>query len=263
MPIIETNGLHMHVETYGESGEPIVLIHGALSDALQNWRMVIQPLSQRFRLITLDLRGHGRTDNPTGVFTLDALRDDLLGLMDALEIPRAHLLGCSLGGYVSLALRAKAPERVGTLALAGVQVGWSREVAADRWNFFKPEVIQQTYPLWIPHMAKAHATYYGLEHWKTLVNQVAELLQTLPTTPSVSLEALEAERNQRALYYCLGDHDELVPLEEILKIRHARPDADIMVVPRAGHLFREYNPFVFSAGYTDFLRKHRLSADLV
>lgn len=258
MPLINTNGLHMHVETYGEVGDPILLIHGALSDNLQNWRMILQPLSARFRLIGLDLRGHGKTDNPSGEFTLEALRDDVLGVLDALEIPRAHVLGCSLGGYVGMALRDRHPERVGTLGLAGVKVGWTSDDAAHRADFFQPEVIANTYPGWLPHMAKAHSAIYGMEHWKTLVSQVRHLLQGLPNTPSCSLERLVAEANERALFYALGDRDELVPLEEVLTIRRARPDAEILVLPRAGHLFREYNPHVFVAAYGDFLRKHRL-----
>jgi 3-oxoadipate enol-lactonase len=261
MPLIQTNGLQMHVETFGEQGDPILMIHGALSDLMQNWRMILKPLSERFRLIGVDLRGHGQTNNPTGSFTLQDLRDDVLGVLDALEIPKVHLLGCSLGGYVSMALRAQHPERVGSLALAGVKVGWTPADAADRAAFFVPEVIAQTYPLWIPHMARAHATHYGMEHWRTLVSQVSALLQTLPDEPTASLETLEAEAGQRALFYCLGDRDEMVPLEEVMTIKRARPDADILVVPHSGHLFREYNPFVFSHAYTDFLRKNRLNAE--
>ena len=258
MPIIEVNGLQMNVETYGESGDWILLLHGALSDNLQNWRMILPLLSQRFRLIGVDMRGHGKTDNPSGRFTLTDMRDDALGVLDALEIPRAHVLGCSMGGYVAMALRAARPERVGSLALAGVKVGWTRETSEDRFNFFQPEVIMQTYPGWVPHMAKAHATHYGMEHWRTLVDWVREFLQTLPDEPTTGWEALKAEEGNRGLFYALGDRDELVPLEEVLSIRHAREDAEILVVPRAGHLFREYNPHVFSAAYTDFLRKHRL-----
>lgn len=258
--IIETNGIHMHVETYGnETDPPVLMLHGALSDNLQNWRMILKPLSERYRLIGVDMRGHGQTDNPSGSFTLEDLRDDALGVLDALGIEKAHLLGCSLGGYVSMALRDAHPHRIGTLALAGVKVGWEPGDAVDRAGFFVPEVIAQTYPMWIPHMAKAHATHYGLDHWKTLVTQVSSLLQTLPARPELSLARLVAEAETRPLFYCLGDRDEMVPIEEIPKIARARADAEILVVPRAGHLFREYHPQIFVAAYSEFLRRHRLS----
>lgn len=259
MPTLSTNGLRMHVETFGDTGEPILLLHGALSDLHQNWRMILAPMAQHFRLIAVDMRGHGKTDNPDGTFTLDALRDDALGVLDALELERVHLLGCSLGGYVSMALRAAHPERIGSLALAGVKVGWEPADAADRTTFFQPEVIAQTYPFWLPHMAKAHATHYGMEHWRTLVNQVRELLQTLPGRVDTSWETMLAEKDRRGLFYALGDRDEMVPLSEVLKVAERRPDAEILVLPKAGHLFREYNPHVFSAAYKDFLRRHKLA----
>lgn len=258
MPTHHINGLQLHVETYGETGDWILLLHGALSDNLQNWRMILEPMAKRFRVVGIDMRGHGKTDNPTGSFTLDDLRDDALGVLDALGIARAHLLGCSLGSYVAMALRSAHPERVGTLAMAGAKVDWSPEMAEDRFSFFQPEVIAQTYPFWLPHMSKAHSTHYGMEHWKTLVTQVRQLLQTLPGDPRIGWAALEAEAATRPLFYCLGDRDEMVPLEEVIAVKKHRPDAEILVMPAAGHLFREYNPQAFSATYTDFLRRKKL-----
>jgi 3-oxoadipate enol-lactonase len=258
MPQLSINGLSMNVETYGESGDWILLLHGALSDNLQNWRMILNPMAQRFRLIGIDMRGHGKTDNPTGSFTLDDLTADALAVLDHFGIARAHVLGCSLGGYVAMSLRAKHPERVGSLGLAGAKVGWTPEMAEDRFSFFQPEVIAQTYPFWLPHMAKAHSAHYGPEHWKVLVGQVRTLLQTLPGEPTIGLEALRAEAATRPLFYALGDRDEMVPLEEVLTIRRERPDSEVLVLPHAGHLFREYNPVVFSAAYTDFLRRKKI-----
>lgn len=256
MPTILTNGVNLHHETFGEHGEPVLLLHGAMSDAMQNWRMILPALSAKHRVIGVDLRGHGKSDNPTGEFTLEALTGDIAGLLDALDVPRVHVLGCSLGGYVSLMLRDLLPERIGSLALAGVKVGWDEAHATARFDFFQPHVIAETYPLWLPHMAKAHSTHYGPDHWKTLVGWVGSALKALPGMPSVGLARLAAEAETRALFYALGDRDELVPLSETVVIREARPDAEILVVPRAGHLFRQYNATVFSAAYLEFLKKN-------
>lgn len=255
---LDINGLSLHVKIYGESGDPILLLPGALTTAEQNWRRIVDPLSQRHRLITIDQRGHGRTNNPTGSFTLADLRNDALGVLDALEIEKVHLLGNSLGGYVSLALRDAYPDRVGTLALAGVKVGWEAEDAGMRGEFFRVEVIEETYPLWAPYMGRAHGHHYGPEHWKTLIDQIRELLQTLPDQPSASLERLKRDVDVHDLFYVLGDRDEMVPLAEVLKIREARPDSEVMVLPRAGHLFAEYDPTIFTTGYVNFLRRRRL-----
>ena len=256
--ILAINGQRVHVETYGETGDPVLLLHGALADIMQNWRMVLAPLAVKHRLIAVDLRGHGLSDNPSGIFTLDALQTDALAVLDALDIPKAHVLGCSLGGYTALALRLKAPERVASLALAGVKLGFDAAAAAARAEFFYPEKILKAHPLWESMLATAHGRYEGPEHWKTLTGWVRGLVATLHEYPALSWEVLASEREQRGLFYAVGDRDDLVPIEEVTKVRHARPDAEILVLPRAGHLFREYNAQVFSAAYLDFLRRHRI-----
>ena len=258
MATVRAGDVSLAVETWGEEGEPVLLLHGALSTAEQNYRMVVGPLSKRHRLVGVDLRGHGGSDNPSGVFTLDALRDDVLAVLDQLGLEKVHVLGTSLGGYVALALRARAPERVATLALAGVGLGWTRAHADARFAFFKPEAILAEYPHWDKYLADLHGRHHGPEHWRELTTWVGALLGTLPGTPAIGWEALEAERERLPLFYCLGDRDALVPLATVVEVARRRPDAQILVVPRAGHLFREYEPTVFSAAYLAFLRRHRL-----
>ncbi|MDB5100760.1 MAG: h16 [Cyanobacteria bacterium RYN_339] len=254
---ITTRGATLHVQTYGEGGDPVLLLHGALSDNAQNWRLIHEPLAKKHRLIGLDLRGHGKSDNPSGIFTLEALRDDVVDVLDALDLDRVHVLGASLGGYVGMALRHAHPARVGTLATAGSKIGWDHATAADRADFFQPHNILAAHPLWAPHLAKAHGGHYGPEHWKTLVRNVRELLQTLPDEPAVQYEALADA--SLPLFYAVGDRDDLVPLAEVVHIRTWRPDAAILVAPQAGHLFRDYNQDLFVAGYKDFLRRNPLN----
>jgi pimeloyl-ACP methyl ester carboxylesterase len=174
-------------------------------------------------------------------------------VLDALDLPRVHVLGASLGGYVGLALRYYHPERVASLATCGSKIGWDAATAADRAAFFHPENILKAHPLWAPHLAKAHGGHYGPEHWKTLVRWVRELLTDLPNEPAVQYEALA--RDSFPLLYALGDHDDLAQLDEVLAVRQYRPDAAILVAPQAGHLFREYNQEAFVACYLDFLRR--------
>jgi pimeloyl-ACP methyl ester carboxylesterase len=250
---ITTRGATLHVQQYGEGGEAVLLLHGALADNLQNWRMVHEPLAKKHRVVGLDLRGHGKSTNPTGEFTLDALRQDAIDVLDALGLERVHVLGASLGGYVGLALRYYHPERVASLATCGSKIGWDAATAADRAAFFEPANILKAHPLWAPHLAKAHGSHYGPEHWKTIVRWVNELLQTLPQEPAVQYEALE--KDTFPFLYALGDHDDLAHLPEVLAVRKHRPDAAIMVAPEAGHLFREYNQEAFAACYLDFLRR--------
>lgn len=243
--------------TWGDAGEPILLLHGALSTVEQNYRMVLKPLSAQFRLFGLDFRGHGGSSNPTGRFTLNVLRDDVLALLDHWGLERVHVLGTSLGGYAAMALQALAPSRVATLALAGVRPGWTASVAQERVNFFQPEAILAEYPHWKDYLAELHGRHHGPEHWRALAGQVGSLLAELPDEPAVAWSALTPASGQTPLFYVVGDRDDLVPLATAVEVRERRPDAHILVVPRAGHLFREYEPAVFSAAYTAFLRRYR------
>lgn len=244
--------------TWGDAGDPVLLLHGALSTAEQNYRMVLKPLSAQFRLFGLDFRGHGGSSNPTRRFTLEVLRDDVLALLDQWELERVHVLGTSLGGYVALALQALVPSRVASLGLAGVRPGWTSSMAEERVNFFQPEAILAEYPHWKDYLADLHGRHHGPNHWRTLATQVGGLLAHLPTEPAVSWDSLTPVSGEKPLFYVVGDRDALVPLDTVVKVRERRPDAHILVVPRAGHLFREYEPAVFSSAYAAFLRRYRI-----
>lgn len=255
---VRVGGVPLAIETWGTEGEPVVLLHGALSTAEQNYRLVLGPLSARHRLIGLDFRGHGGSAHPGAGLTLEALRDDVLAVLDHLGLGKVHLLGTSLGGYTALAVRHAAPERVATLALAGVKPGWTQAHADERFDFFRPEAILGEYPHWDKYLAELHGKFAGPDHWREVAGQVGTLLRALPGDPAVGWEALEAEKDRLPLFYCLGDRDALVPLETVVEVAARRPDAHVLVVPRAGHLFREYEPTVFSAAYLAFLRRYRL-----
>lgn len=261
MIAVRSGDVSLAVETWGPAPtgpDPVLLLHGALSTAEQNYRLVLGPLSARHPLVGLDFRGHGGSAHPMDVFTLEALRDDVIAVLDHLGLAKVHVLGTSLGGYVALALRAAAPERVATLALAGVKPGWTAGHADERFDFFKPESILAEYPHWDKYLAELHGKFAGPDHWRDLASGVGTLLRALPGEPAVSWEALAAERDRLPLFYCLGDRDALVPLATVVEVAQHRPDAHILVVPRAGHLFREYEPTVFSAAYLAFLRRHRM-----
>lgn len=251
--VARPDGAAIAVQTWGDpDGEPVLLLHGALSTAEQNYRLVLAPLGARHRLIGVDLRGHGRSADPAGAFSLEALRDDALAVLDDLDLAKVHVLGTSLGGYTALALRAAAPDRVATLALAGVKPGWTRGHAEERRGFFSPEGILGEYPHWEKYLTELHGD------WRALTTRVGDLLAGLPDEPAVSWERLVADGEGLPLFFCVGDRDALVPLATAVEVRERRPDSQVLVVPRAGHLFREYDPGVFSAAYLAFTRRHRV-----
>ena len=114
MPIAEINGQRINYEVTGE-GIPVMLITGFGSD-LSYWNVLVPMLSDRYKVVTMDNRGVGRTEYG-GKFTVDDLTDDVIGLMDHLSIYKAHVVGWSMGGCMCQELSLRHPERVISLTL--------------------------------------------------------------------------------------------------------------------------------------------------
>ena len=101
----------------------LVLIQGMGLDRL-GWEPVLRKLRRRFRLVLVDNRGVGHSGRPTGSFTVADMAGDIVAVLDAAGISRAHVLGASLGGMVAQELAISHPERVDGLVLACTAPGW-------------------------------------------------------------------------------------------------------------------------------------------
>lgn len=120
----------------GDPALPVLVLSNSIGTTLHMWDAEVPALSQRFRVLRYDLRGHGGSGVPVGAYSLDRLGRDVLELMDALAIERAHFLGLSLGGYVGQWLGVHAPDRIDRLILAntssylGPAPQWDQRIAA-------------------------------------------------------------------------------------------------------------------------------------
>ena len=130
---VDSGGVKIRYVMRGQ-GEPVILLHGFIFSAKSNWidGGVFEALSQDYRVVALDLRGHGESGKPHDArsYGLEMI-NDVLRLMDHLKIERAHLIGYSLGGILALKLIEVAPERLLSLVLGGA--GWVRE-GDHRWT---------------------------------------------------------------------------------------------------------------------------------
>lgn len=118
---IVANGLATNYHDVG-SGDPVLMIHGSGPGvtAFANWRLSMPVLAQSFRVIAPDMAGFGYTERPEGAqYSMDNWVSHALGLLDALNIERAHIVGNSFGGGLALALAIRAPERVNRMVLMG------------------------------------------------------------------------------------------------------------------------------------------------
>jgi len=122
----DSNGVPIHYTDEGK-GEPVLLLHGFAVQSDLNWRRpgIIDLLSKRFRVISMDLRGHGLSGKPhEGNAYGVEMSKDVVRLMDHLHIQKAHIVGYSLGGFVALKMAVLYPDRVITLSALGS--GWER-----------------------------------------------------------------------------------------------------------------------------------------
>ena len=115
MPKVRVGDIEMHYVEAG-AGAPLVLIMGFSGDYTA-WGLQIRAFAERHRVIAFDNRGTGQTDTPDAPYTTRMMADDTAGLLDALGIDRAHLIGISMGGMIAQELALAYPERVSSLHL--------------------------------------------------------------------------------------------------------------------------------------------------
>jgi pimeloyl-ACP methyl ester carboxylesterase len=105
------NGLKMYYEVHG-SGDPVVLLHGAFMTITNNWTGWISELSKTRKVIAVEMQGHGRTADVPRDITYENFADDVAALLNYLKIPRADLIGYSMGGAVAMQCAIRHPDKV-------------------------------------------------------------------------------------------------------------------------------------------------------
>jgi 3-oxoadipate enol-lactonase len=140
----------MYYERHGD-GEPLVLIVGLGTD-ISEWHGIIHWLAQKYKVLAFDNRGAGRTDKPDAQYSIEVMAHDIVGLMQALDIKQAYILGISMGGRIALALALQYPKSVKKLVLVSTS---ARSIKSWRSHFFSilsgMPIFRSKYPQ--PHYA--------------------------------------------------------------------------------------------------------------
>jgi 3-oxoadipate enol-lactonase len=131
MPQIAANGIDIHYELTGPAEAPVVLLSNSLGTRLEMWDPQMPALAGRYRVLRYDSRGHGRSDAPTGPYSVAMLGEDALALLDALAIAQVHFCGLSKGGMVGQWLGAHHGDRLVSLTLCATA---ARLGPAELWN---------------------------------------------------------------------------------------------------------------------------------
>lgn len=131
MPLIDANATRFNYQIDGPAHAPVVMLSNSLGTTLSMWDSQVPTLSQKFRVLRYDMRGHGLTLVTPGPYTIEGLARDVVGLLDALKIERAHFCGISIGGALGQWLGVHASNRFESLTLSDTA---ARIGTVDGWN---------------------------------------------------------------------------------------------------------------------------------
>ena len=118
MPMIDADGCLLNVSVEGRDRGPTLMLSNSLGSTLEMWEPQMKALTQLFRVIRYDRRGHGKSSVPPGPYSMERFGRDVLAILDDLNIEKTHWCGLSMGGMIGQWLGANAPERFGKLVLA-------------------------------------------------------------------------------------------------------------------------------------------------
>lgn len=162
---VEVGDIRMAYQWEGNPDGPVVMMAHAMGTSHRIWDLQVPALSERYRILRYDWRGHGDTDAPEGPYTLRQFETDAVGLMDALGLDRVNWVGISTGGMIGQGLAINYPSRISTLTLCNTTSQsnpWYRGWVAERQAVVRREgmvpVWDMTERLWFTEAFVAAAT---------------------------------------------------------------------------------------------------------
>ena len=139
MTIKKINDIDIYYEIHGE-GDPLLLIHG-LGSSSRDWEYQIPQFSKFYKVITIDLRGHGKTEKPKGPYSIRGFADDVALFLESLDIKHANILGLSMGTATGFELAINYPELVKSLIAVNMSAKLSVKTFGEKKQFFLRDII--------------------------------------------------------------------------------------------------------------------------
>jgi len=259
MPTVTVDSARLYVEEHG-GGDPIVLIHG-LGSSARDWFAQIPFLEKHYRVITLDLRGHGRSDKPDEPYSIAQFARDVAVILRKMEAAPAHVVGLSMGGMVAMQLAADAPELVRSLVVVNSAVDVRLKTWRDVWFYVSRRFAVQALGmrrvgkliadrLFVrPDQEDIRAEF--VERWAG--NDQAAYIRTVDAIMGWSvLDRLD--RITMPALLVSSEHDYTPVSAKNLTVARM-PNAELAVVDGARHALPVERPDEFNALLDDFLRR--------
>ena len=252
----DIDGIRICYQIHG-NGYPVVLIHG-FGSKKESFMAQIPALSQEFKTISFDNRGSGKSERPDTAYNMEMFVDDIKGLMDYLEIKKAHLIGLSLGGMIGLNFILKYPNRVNKLVLINTLAQLPDDFDPKTYIDSKIEALELAKK--DPEVSFWQSTQFGFHHKfriKMKANprekfyglwSVEDVLKYYKTDPPTAQDVRNIASSFKTYNVCeklpeikhetlllTASHDRLVPKEKMLEIHKKMPNSTYQIIENAGH----------------------------
>jgi 3-oxoadipate enol-lactonase len=265
MPFVHaTDGTRIHYEVTGKSGATPVLMIQGLGASKNAWNLQRIAMATRFRIISFDNRGAGRSDKPTEPFTLEQMADDALAVLDAAGIETAHVVGASMGGVISQIVAVKYPHRVRSLTLVCTACRnhpWRQELlqtwaktAADKGMIevgkeaaqwvMSPRSFRRLVPAftWMGPLAALRPRHSFVSQIDAILNTREDLVDQLSTITAPTM-------------VIVGNQDILTPRGDSEEIAERIPNAELVVISGAAHGLMMEHSSTFNRILIEFLQR--------
>ena len=265
MPTTTRDGVQLHYERHGDSGEPLLLIMG-LGGPLEFWEFQTPILSRTHRVCVYDNRGVGRSDKPAGPYDVRTLAGDAIAVLDACGFDRAHVLGLSMGGMIAQELAIRHPDRVGALILAATYAKPDDNVRASaQTTGFDPKSIdpKQLFKMMMgliltPEFIARERDWLRATQARILANMSVEgFLAQMAATMSHDATA-ELGRITAPTLILKPAADALIPPRASDELQRLIPGASLQTFEHASHGFNVEQADKFNRAVLDFFSQHAL-----
>jgi pimeloyl-ACP methyl ester carboxylesterase len=233
------NGIRLYYATIGR-GPPVVMLHGGLSNS-DYWGHQVEALAPRHKVILVDSRGHGRSTRNDQPFGYDLMTDDVVGLLDALAIPRADIVGWSDGAILGLDMAMRHPDRVGKVFAFGAN--------ADPSGLIENLEKNPTFAAFIDRAGKEYENLSPAPtDYAAFLDAIGKMWSGQPRWTDVDLK-----RIRTPVVIADGDHDEGIKRAHTEYLAATIPGAGLLILPNASHFAFLQDPALFNAALLAFL----------
>jgi len=237
MPFAVLDGVEIYFERHGESGEPLVFVHGFTGD-ISDWRFQIEEFAPTHRVLVLDNRGHGRSPAPrdASAYGMGVMADDVEALAARVGFDRYHLVGHSMGGGIVQEIALRSPHKLLSLTLhdTSYRFNHQRFQPPDNPPILPPERLQ-----YVTERLGRMSPDILLGCW----NALQEWGGTEGRLPRVEI---------RTLIIC-GERDSALIVDGSRRLAELIPGARLCTIAGAAHSPQEERPEAFNAALRGFL----------